>query len=67
MTEARIIYWDVYGDIRGGFYIPGSKAEHKGKSIDQLAALVGHVVPECVNGWDITDTNPWEPQNDDPF
>lgn len=61
-TEARIIYWDIYGDILGGFYLPGTVAEFRGKSLDQLAALASRetVIPENVMGWDITDTNPWE-------
>lgn len=59
-TEARVMYWDIYGDIIGGFYLPGSKAEFRGKSLDALATMAHVIVPENVMGWDITDTNPWE-------
>ena len=61
-TEARVIYWDIYGDILGGFYLPATKAELRGKTLDQLFAIArpGEFLPESIMGWDITDTNPWE-------
>ena len=67
MTEARIVYWDIYGDILGGFYLPGTKAEFRGKTLDQLAALAHLTIPESVMGWELVDTNPWDPQDDSAF
>ena len=61
-TEARVIYWNIYGDILGGFYLPSTKAELRGKTLDQLFAIArpGEFLPENVMGWDITDTVPWD-------
>jgi len=61
-TEARVMFWDIYGDILGGFYLPGTAAEFRGKSLDELAYIARIEIPETVMGWELVDTNPWDQQ-----